>query len=170
MIVTLDRVVLGHLHFMVESFMEDSVIFLLHHAQIWLDRCTGQEGPEQALLSEEIVAFCLLFCISHPVRCGVLKQHHRMGCLGCPLESHPLRDALSALESILSKRLLHPQCVKDGAVRLYKEHCAIFSFTMHYVQLYPILSCYSLFIFLFFLQFPHCRTNKGFLSPNLKSD
>ncbi|KAK7898885.1 hypothetical protein WMY93_019738 [Mugilogobius chulae] len=46
-------------------------------------------------------------------------------------ESHPLQDALSALESSFSDRLIHPRCVKErfrrsflpAAVRLYNEQC-----------------------------------------------
>ncbi|KAK7877850.1 hypothetical protein WMY93_031490 [Mugilogobius chulae] len=118
------------------------------------------EGPLLRTFYDSVVASAILYgvvCWSSSITERERKKLDKVikkssSVLGCPLdsvrevgdrrvlarftsmldhESHPLQDALSALESSFSDRLIHPRCVKErfrrsflpAAVRLYNEHC-----------------------------------------------
>ncbi|KAK7895274.1 hypothetical protein WMY93_020599 [Mugilogobius chulae] len=123
-------------------------------------RSFGVRGPLLRTFYDSVVASAILYgvvCWSSSITERERKKLDKVikkssSVLGCPLdsvrevgdrrvlarftsmldhESHPLQDALSALESSFSDRLIHPRCVKErfrrsflpAAVRLYNEHC-----------------------------------------------
>ncbi|KAK7913293.1 hypothetical protein WMY93_013504 [Mugilogobius chulae] len=139
----------------VDSYNTWSRLYLLRRL-----RSFGVRGPLLRTFYDSVVASAILYgvvCWSSSITERERKKLDKVikkssSVLGCPLdsvrevgdrrvlarftsmldhESHPLQDALSALESSFSDRLIHPRCVKErfrrsflpAAVRLYNEHC-----------------------------------------------
>ncbi|KAL1248243.1 hypothetical protein QQF64_021561 [Cirrhinus molitorella] len=109
----------------------DSVVAsaILYGVVCWSSSITERERKklDKVIKRSSFVLGCRLDSVREVGARRVLKKLTSM----LDHDSHPLRDILLALESSFSRRLLHPQCVKErfrrsflpAAVRLYNEHC-----------------------------------------------
>ncbi|KAL1276344.1 hypothetical protein QQF64_035967 [Cirrhinus molitorella] len=109
----------------------DSVVAsaILYGVVCWSSSITERERKklDKVIKRSSFVLGCRLDSVREVGARRVLKKLTSM----LDHDSHPLRDILLVLESSFSRRLLHPQCVKErfrrsflpAAVRLYNEHC-----------------------------------------------